>query len=497
MWRFPFLSLSAALLLLEPSQAYAVHGARQATDANADAVVDKAKNIKNPVSKDQSGTEPNLTVLGDYSIPQNGDLLRSTGVLAKQLTFLYGPPVAGGPAYPTGLLGLLKVTDDLAAIQLELTPEAAQALLDVTGSVAGVGKYDGLQTMEDYTQLYNGEWKNTLPNGPDPGVLTNYTNDLLFSMERLSNSPYQVRRLNPNADSLNFRVDDGIAKNLTGSTLQQLLSDGRLFYSDYRDQAELTQNLGKYSAAVDAYFYIDSKSGDFLPLAIRTNVGSNLIYTPADTANDWLLAKIMYNVNDFWFAQWNHLASTHEVVQIVWMAAIRTLSEQHPVQGLLNRLTYEVFAIQPLAQTVLFDPLAAVDLDFPYSGTSASKYTTDRYFNKGSGRFRANYFETDLKNRGLIDSSYGPDLKHFPFYEDASVVHDAIEKFMTSFVDSYYSSDSVVAGDPELKAWAKEANGPAKAMDFPTSFSSKQDLVDVLTHIVSNLALSNPTCIAS
>lgn len=193
-----------------------------------------------------------------------------------------------------------------------------------------------MQTLKDYTKLYDGEWENTLPSGPDPGIETNYTQDLLFSMERLSFSPYAVRRLNPASDSLAFQIADSTATAVSGMTLSQLFQAGRLFYADYRDQGSLTPT-DRYSAAVDAYFYIDQSSGDFLPLAIRTNVGANLIYTPEDTKNDWLLAKMMYNVNDFWFAQWNHLAGTHEVVQISYMAAIRTLSEDHLVLGVLNR----------------------------------------------------------------------------------------------------------------------------------------------------------------
>src|ERR1700761_9692555 len=122
-------------------------------------------------------------------------------------------------------------------------------------------------------------------------------------MERLSNSPYQVRRLNPSSDTLSFSVDDSIATNVSGQTLNQLFQAGRLFYADYRDQASLAASA-QYGAACDANFFIDQSSGDFLPLAIRPNAGSSLIYTPADTANDWLLAKIMLNVNDFWFAQW-------------------------------------------------------------------------------------------------------------------------------------------------------------------------------------------------
>lgn len=209
---------------------------------------------------------------------------------------------------------------------------------DTAKAESDASKYNGLKTLQDYTLLYDNEWTATLSQGPAPGILTNYTQDLLFSMERLSFSPYQIRRLNSSKDTLNFKVDDKIAKNITGMTQQQLFTSGRLFYADYRDQAKLVATTNaRYSAAVDAYFYINQTSGNFLPLAIRTNQGANLIYTPADSQNDWLLAKMMYNVCDLWFAQWEHLARTHEVVQIVYMAAIRTLSDAHPVKAILDR----------------------------------------------------------------------------------------------------------------------------------------------------------------
>lgn len=195
-----------------------------------------------------------------------------------------------------------------------------------------------MKTLDDYVKLYDDRWEATLPGGPYPGVLMNYTQDLFFSMERLTNSPYQIRRLDPKSDSLAFRVEDDVALNVTSTTLGELFQSGRLFYADYRDQNNdnLIPTGVRYAASCDAYFYISPESGDFLPLAIRTNAGAGLIYTPADSAGDWLLAKIMLNVNDFWFAQWDHLAKMHEVVQINYMAAIRTLSESHPVLGLLD-----------------------------------------------------------------------------------------------------------------------------------------------------------------
>ncbi|KIW46985.1 uncharacterized protein PV06_02602 [Exophiala oligosperma] len=435
----------------------------------------------------------NVRATNGYSLPQNDSnaLLRSTDIETKQAGFLYGPPVAGGPFFPSGVLGVARAAADQVEIQLDEAPILAATAVDAADSTLFALQYNGLKTLDDYKLLYDGHWKSFLPHGPVPGILSNYTQDLLFSMERLSLSPYQVKRLNPASDTLQFTIDDATATNLTGMTLQQLFSQGRLFYADYRDQKELTPT-SRYSAACDAFFYIDQKTEEFLPLAIRTNVGSNLIYTPADSPDDWLLAKIMYNVNDFWFAQWNHLASTHEVVQIAYMAAIRSLSDQHPVLALLNRIMYEVYAIQPLAATLLFLPGAVVDQVFAYTGTSAQDYSTNLYKNAGSGRFQSNYFVTDLERRGLVNSDFGPALKNFPFYDDASTIYDAIHTFMTSFVGSYYSSDSDVTADKEMQAWVTEAQGPAEAIDFP-EIKTKSDLVDVLTHMAHLASTSHHT----
>jgi hypothetical protein len=340
-------------------------------------------------------------------------------------------------------------------------------------------KYDALKTLDDYTKLYLGEWRQSAPNGPAPGIESNYTQDLVFSMERLATSPFKVKRLDPSVDILAFEMD---ALDITGVSLHDLFNTGRLFYADYRDQGSLEPS-SQYSAACDAYFFIDQISGNFLPLAIRTNVNASLIYTPADDAADWLLAKIMLNVNDFWFNAWHHLAATHQVVQIVYMAAFRTLSDDHPVLALLNRLTSEVFAYQPFAESLLYANGTASDTILGYTGASAENYTSALYFGD-SGKFQTNYFKTDLRTRGLIDSTCGPALKHFPFYEDASAIWDAIHEFMSEFVASYYLSDLDLLADDEIQAWVGEANEVAKVRDFPRVLSSRVALVGVLTHMV-------------
>lgn len=146
----------------------------------------------------------------------------------------------------------------------------------------------------------------------------------------------------------------------------------------------------------------------------------------------------------------------------------------------------EVFSIQILAKTLLFTPGGAVDLVFAYSGQSAQAYSTAQYKN-GYGDFKANYFLNNLQTRGLINSTFGPPLKHFPFYEDASTIHTAIRTFVTSFVKSYYPSDAAVLADAEIQNWVTEAQGPAKAFGFPT-ITTRKSLIGVITqlaHLVS------------
>lgn len=123
-----------------------------------------------------------------------------------------------------------------------------------------------------------------------------------------------------------------------------------------------------------------------------------------------------------------------------------------------------------------------MDQVFGFTGAAAQNYTTGLY-NGGHGAFQANYFKTDLEKRGLINSKSGPALAHFPFYEDGSVIYDAIRTFMTSFVGSYYASDADVKADAELQTWAKEANGPAEAHDFPPTIATRETVIDILTHV--------------
>lgn len=195
----------------------------------------------------------------------------------------------------------------------------------------------GLQNISSFAALYEHQWKGTIPDGVSPGILTNWTQDLLFSMERLSINPYIVRRLHPDHESLPYAVEGAAVKKLTGQTMDQLHASGRLFFADHTVQKKYPTNPGRWTAACSAYFFIHPTSDDFLPLAIRTHVGSDLIFTPLDDDNDWLIAKMAFEMNDLFHGQIFHLSNTHDVAEPVHQAVLRTLSKRHPVRGYLDR----------------------------------------------------------------------------------------------------------------------------------------------------------------
>lgn len=343
-------------------------------------------------------------------------------------------------------------------------------------------------------------------------MLSNFTNDLLFSVERLSTQPFSVRRLSIDED-LPFEVEDDVAEEIASLSVSKLQAEGRLFYIDYSHLAELETN-DKFGAACEAYFFIHPDSGDFLPLAIKTNtVQPSLIYTPEDEPMDWLFAKMMFNQNDFWQGAWYHLASTHFVFEIVFMAAVRTLSVEHPIRAILDRrkhtnfgptasdacadfgpsVSEQAFAFRPNAFRSLFAEGAFVDQLLPWSGRVAANYANDLY-NAESGRFQSNYFRENLRSRGLVHAEIGPPLTSFPFYDDASRIVSEIENFFLTMIDSYYTSTESIREDLELQSWIVETNGPANVQDFPSGpVEDKQTVVDMLSHMAYLVSVLHQT----
>ncbi|KAI0377205.1 Lipoxygenase [Hypomontagnella monticulosa] len=400
---------------------------------------------------------------------------RAEGVAARQAGFIYGPSLIGQAApFPNGTLGNARTRSDMEVWNVDRTEIDNAVAKDVKVIKAAIAANGGLNTLDDYTDvLYKGEWENSNPLEEAPGIMTNYTQDLLFSMERLSQNPYPLRLVDP-SDPLPFHIPDNLTEDITGASFDTLHKSRNLFVVDQPK---------RYGAASTAYFYIHPVSKDFLPLAIKTNVGSDLIYTPLDAPMDWLLAKMVFNVNDMFHSQMFHLVATHDVSEAVHQAALHTLSEKHPIMIILERLMTQAYSSRIVGEQLCFNPGGHWDQLFYVNNVGCRQFVTENWPTHGA--FQSGYLETDLRTRGLINEDGEFKFKSFPFYQDALKIRNVFRDFFTSFVDSYYTSDDDVKADFEVQNWFAEAMGAAQVNDFPDSSPSslnKKTLVDVLTH---------------
>jgi hypothetical protein len=126
----------------------------ESVSKTADAVGDALKNVTSSV------TDP---ISAPYSLRDGNPTARSAAVLLKQTTFLYGPPVGGGPYFPTGPLGLAKVVADQALTGLELAPQFALTSFDAFDSTLGAPQYNGLKRLDDYLLLYQDQLRRSIP----------------------------------------------------------------------------------------------------------------------------------------------------------------------------------------------------------------------------------------------------------------------------------------------------------------------------------------------
>lgn len=408
---------------------------------------------------------------------------RAARIQSKREGLLYGNgPDQNITAYPAGPFGDTIWQTDTASLVAEQERHDVLVKKDVDILSAVLQKTGGIQSLADYSKLYDQQWKNSMRNVVDWGSYANYTNDLFFSMQRLTVDPLAVRRLKPHQRRLPFHVDDAVARKVSGMTAEQLLTQGRLFYVDYRALSKLPRQEGRFSAACEAYFYISARDGKWLPLAIKTNEGADLVYTPADAPVDWLFAKILFGQNDVWDTPWRHFASTHLVVELPYMAAQRCMGDGHPVLAIYKKLMLNAFGIRQFIQSKLCAPGQFIDQLYTFDGRAALKYAMDLY-EKGEKNFQANYFPRRLERNGLLDSKFGPPIRHFPFAEDAARIHAAWKSFMGTLVHSYYDEPASIRQDQELACWFKEV-GRAGSADFPGGENiSASELIDVLTHV--------------
>lgn len=347
-----------------------------------------------------------------------------------------------------------------------------------------VDPLDHLQDYEDLFQLL-----------PLPDVARTYKADWVFAEQRLAGAnPFTLQRLDAVPPAFPFtdaHVSAGLGSALT---LAQAAAAGLLYVADYRKlagiQAGRFDGAKKYCPAPIALFGWKEQTfsmggstiyGQLVPLAIQVMPGAAKIATPGDNPDDWLYAKICVQIADANHHEMSsHLCRTHFVMAPFGITTERQLAANHPIGVLLRPHMRFMLYNNDLGRRFLINEGGPVDRLLAGSIGESLKLVQESY---SSWSLDTANLKKEAASRGVDN---GQTLPHYPYRDDGLLVWDAIEAYVTKYVDLYYTSAADLANDSEIQAWAHELAAPAAGAvkGMPATITSNAQLVEILTTVI-------------
>ncbi|WP_333367384.1 lipoxygenase family protein [Microcoleus sp. N3A4] len=344
---------------------------------------------------------------------------------------------------------------------------------------------DELQDYEDFFTLL-----------PLPQVAKIYQTDRSFAEQRLSGANPMVLRLldasDPRAQSL-----AGLSSLHPLFDLGQELQQKNIYIADYtgtdqhyRAPAKIgggTYEKGrKYLPKPRAFFAWRwtgiRDRGEMTPIAIQLDPNPDShVYTPLDPPVDWLFAKLCVQVADANHHEMSsHLGRTHLVMEPIAIVTARQLAQNHPLSLLLKPHFRFMLTNNELARSYLIAPGGPVDELL--GGTLAETIEISR---EACSTWSLDEFAlpAELKNRGMDD----PDqLPHYPYRDDGLLLWNAIETFVSGYLNFFYPTPGAIAQDVELQTWAQElaSNSGGKVKGMPGHINTVDQLIEIVTTII-------------
>lgn len=173
------------------------------------------------------------------------------------------------------------------------------------------------------------------------------------------------------------------------------------------------------------------------------------------------------------------------------LSAHRQLSAMHPIYKLLDPHMRYTLEINALARQSLINNEGVVESCFT-PGRYAMQISAAAY--KSFWRFDLENLPADLIRRGMAvaDPTQPHGLKllieDYPYAADGLLIWEAIEKWVTTYVNRYYPDSGEVCNDRELQAWYSEAvnvgHADLRNAEWWPALESPADLTSILTTII-------------
>ncbi|NEQ66261.1 MAG: lipoxygenase, partial [Symploca sp. SIO2D2] len=316
------------------------------------------------------------------------------------------------------------------------------------------------ETLEGYKEQFK-KLFGIIPIVPLPEISKNFQEDLQFANMRVAGpNPLVIERMteeDPRIPVTNAQYQSVMGE---ADSIQQALSDGRLYLADYRVFEDVLQGTypqeQKYICAPLAMFAVPKQGVKryLCPIAIQCfqEPGeNNPIFTPKD--ENWLIAKTIVQIADGNFHEAiSHLGRTHLFIEPFVLATYRTLPEDNLLRKLLLPHFEGTLLINWGANDILaarkggLDELLAATIDA--TRLVATKGAQSYLFN-----FNGSMLKKTLKDRGVDNVEK---LPYYPYRDDAIEIWDAIQNWVKEYLQEKYKNDSDVQNDAALQGWAKE-----------------------------------------
>ncbi|GMF43620.1 unnamed protein product [Phytophthora fragariaefolia] len=331
-----------------------------------------------------------------------------------------------------------------------------------------------LEREEDFQQAY----KELADTGMMPAPLALDSSDENFGAMRLSILGNNLKLVHAGEYAENlWDIPFPLFQDVCGEpSLAQTLYNHKLFVADLSDYGELTDEAAKdnkYIPSVVGFFCNNDKKRQLLPLAI-TLVDSSLTYTKADSPGEWQLAKMAFHATEVNFQQMRHFVETHLISVPVQVEMMRSLATEHPIYALLDYHFFADFGMEYFARRELLSP-----------GTPYDQVTG--YGAIGSLRAVMREFETTSIDLDLPTDLAAREMEFLPDYRlnrYGTKYYNAIKTFVRKYIQAYYPNEDAIQGDAELQAWAARSSCLEHIHGFPSTISSSDVLVRILTHFI-------------
>jgi arachidonate 15-lipoxygenase len=77
-------------------------------------------------------------------------------------------------------------------------------------------------------------------------------------------------------------------------------------------------------------------------------------------------------------------------------------------------------------------------------------------------------------------------LPHYPYRDDGLLLWNAIQTFVSGYLNYFYPTDGAMVGDVELQSWAQElaSDQGGKVKGMPQRIDRVQQLIEIVTTII-------------